>query len=101
MERNKEFQVAFACPTGYLKFFQTIVDYLPIRAAFRITPAANPTNKADILWINKNQDEAVSRRQYTCYGKASQRCTGFVNSLDLLRKYSSHRINQSCNQICP
>ena len=21
--------------------------------------------------------------------------------LDLLRKYSSHRINQSCNQICP
>ena len=24
-----------------------------------------------------------------------------VNLLDLLRKYSSHRINQSCNQICP
>ncbi|WP_442512404.1 hypothetical protein [Neisseria mucosa] len=22
-------------------------------------------------------------------------------SIDLLRKYSSHRINQSCNQICP
>ena len=24
-----------------------------------------------------------------------------ASSLDLLRKYSSHRINQSCNQICP
>ena len=23
------------------------------------------------------------------------------NALDLLRKYSSHRINQSCNQIYP
>lgn len=24
-----------------------------------------------------------------------------IFSIDLLRKYSSHRINQSCNQICP
>ena len=24
-----------------------------------------------------------------------------IGSLDLLRKYSSHRINQSCNQIYP
>ncbi len=81
MERNKGFQVAFAYCAGYLKLFQTMVDYLPIMAAYRVTPAANPTNKADILWINKNQDKAVSRRQYTRYGKASQRCTGFVNSL--------------------
>ena len=26
---------------------------------------------------------------------------GCLLALDLLRKYSSHRINQSCNQICP
>ena len=27
--------------------------------------------------LNLNQDKAASRRQYTRYGKASQRCTGF------------------------
>ena len=26
--------------------------------------------------LNLNQDKAASRRQYTRYGKASQRCTG-------------------------
>ena len=25
----------------------------------------------------------------------------WLKAIDLLRKYSSHRINQSCNQICP
>ena len=43
---------------------------------------------ADIACDNHRHDNQT----YTLTGS---------QSLDLLRKYSSHRINQSCNQICP
>ena len=33
--------------------------------------------------------------------RAAEAVLQFTNILGLLRKYSSHRINQSCNQICP
>ena len=33
--------------------------------------------------------------------KATYKWIEDIFALDLLRKYSSHRINQSCNQICP
>ena len=40
--------------------------------------------------LNLNQDKAASRRQYTRYGKASQRCTG----LNLI-----HYISKLCFQV--
>ena len=58
------FQVASS--TGYLKTFGGhLFCYCPdaVRVDF-------------YSGLNLNQDKAASRRQYTRYGKASQRCTG-------------------------
>ena len=45
-----------------------------LRGAYRVFVPKQP---ASYSGLNLNQDKAASRRQYTRYGKASQRCTGF------------------------
>ncbi|WP_241236067.1 hypothetical protein [Eikenella corrodens] len=46
--------------------------------------------------LNLNQDKAASRRQYTRYGKARQRCTG----LNLIHYISIKMLGWWCRQAC-
>ena len=45
---------------------------------------------SDEWWANIDSGQIITRS-----------VSGVISSIDLLRKYSSHRINQSCNQIYP
>ena len=54
--------------------------------------------------LNLNQDKAASRRQYTRYGKASQCCTVFFNSLyfdelDLLSQLDAVAYAQTIDRL--
>ena len=60
---------SFLCPKGYLKTGSRVSAKLAFSGSLKSDGIA-------YSGLNLNQDKAASRRQYTRYGKARQRCTG-------------------------
>ena len=85
--------------------WDTIEQHLPDLVRGDVAPFASRTageNKTDSLQNAAAMHHRPDTFLQWVIATADRVASGFErDTLDLLRKYSSHRINQSCNQICP